>query len=466
MVFKPREEDEVYESLRGRLTGKIESLTNFVTGSFNDVWTRAFSEEVRENEIQASAAQLSGWVEYAGGPITQSDLDELDIDNVSPDEINQFMDEGDLDEIGRLVGIDRDEGTESFGEVTFTTVDSETTIPAGTEVGTQPDSQGEFLSYETSESVMTETGETEVTAQVSAVQVGERFNTGAQTVTFLPSPPGGVQAVNNNEAITGGVDREENDELRERIKEAVFATSGGGTVNGIIGYIQQNTDARDVLIEEFYDEQPPYVDVIVDGGQDEDVDEAIDFSRPAGIRHNFIRPDNFTIGIEVTVTGEDIDTTKIGNNLTEFINELGIGDAFFRDKVFQVVFNSDEDVENTTETIVRIIGEDHEFEDTTNIYELRKSEFMDQDMNVTEVRGTLDGDSTHVFDEYDEDEKTGDYKVIDDNADGDLDSIDWSEAANTPDDGTLFFVDYVMENDIEFSTREKAIAGQMIVEVE
>lgn len=459
MVFRPRDEDEVYESLRGRLTGKIEALTNFVRGSFNDVWTRAFSQEIRENEIQASAAQLSGWVEYAGGPITQSDLDDLGIDNVSPEEINEFVDDQDLDELARIVGIRRDEGVEAVGEVTFTTVEAATVIPAGTEVGTQPDSRGEFLSYETTESVNTDTGETEVTAEISATQVGERFNVGAQTITFLPSPPGGVQAVINTESITGGVDRESNSELRERTKEAVFATSGGGTTSGIIGYIQQNTEARDILIEEFTDEQPPSVDVIVDGGDDEEVKDAIASSRPVGIQHNFVRPTNFTVSIEVDVTGTNINTARIADDLTEFVNGLAIGDDLFRNKVFQIVFNSDEDVDNTVRADILIIGDQYTYETETDVYDLEKGSIMDQDDTVREIRGTLDGTTGHVF------EKGVDYDVVDSTSDGNLNAIDWSVGGESPDDGTDFFVDYVIDNDIPFETREKAIAGVMDVTV-
>ena len=454
MVFRPRDEDSVYDSLRGRLTGKIDKLTNFVSGSFNDVWTRAFSEEVRDNEIQASAAQLSGWVEYAGGPITESDLDDLDIDNVTVAEINEYTEEEDLDELARLVGIRRDPGTAATGEVTFTTTEQPVEIPSGTLVGTQPDARGDFLEFSTDETVETAQDETEVTVSITAETVGERFNVGAQSITFLPNPPAGVQGVINTDEVTGGVDRESNPALRERTKEAVFATSGGGTSSGVIGYIQQNTEARDVLIDEFVDEQPPYVDVVVDGDDDEVVADAIAFAKPVGIRHNLIRPTNFTINVEADVIGQDIDTSVVENDVTEFLNELGIGDDFFRDKLIQTILNGDEDIITIDSLTVRVSGCVYTYDSTQQVYDLR----CDNVVEVEEVRGTLNGDP-HVFIEG------TDYALVDTTEDDSFDSIDWSIGGDNPDDGTDFFVDYISSGNVSFEGREKAIAGQIIVQV-
>lgn len=458
MVFRPRDEDTIYTSLRDRLTGKISGLTNFVSGSFNDVWTASFSQGLRENELQASAGQLSGWIEYSGGPITESDLEDLDMENVDPEELNQYIDDQDLDELVQIVGLERDPGNEATGDVTFTTVSAKTQIPEGTEIGTQPDATGNFLRYITTEDAETTSGVTDVTVPVIADEVGEDYNVGANTITYLPAPPTGIQAVTNNNDITGGIDRETNDELRERAKEAVFATSGGGTESGIIGYIQQNTEARDVLIEEFTSQQPPYADVIVDGGDDTAVQDAIDFSKPVGIKHNLIRPTIYTISMEVDVTGQDIDTTRIEDDLTDFVNGLGINDDFYRDKVFQIIFNSDEDIINTERLDVLIIAETHTFDATQNIYQLDKGSEMEQDNNVREVRGTLSG-SSHTF------VKGTDYTVIDDSGDGKLDAIDWSIGGDNPDDGTDFFVDYEILEDITFEAREKGGSGTMTVTV-
>ena len=454
MVFQPRDEDTVYESLRDRLTGKIDDLTNFVTGSFNNVWTRAFSQELRENEIQASAAQLSGWIDYAGGPITEDDLDELGMDTVSPEEINQYVESEDLDELARIVGIQRDEGTRATGTVDFTTSSDRVEIPEGTGVGTQPDSRGNFTEFETVSEVISPSGETSVSADIIAIEVGERFNVGAQTITYLPSPPAGIQAVINPLEVTGGVDRESNEVLRQRVKEAVFATTGGGTSAGVVGFIQQNTEAQDIRVDEFVDEQPPYVDVVVDGDEDDVVLEAIEESRPVGIRHNLIRPTNFTIDVEADVIGQDINTSVVENDVTTFLNELAIGDNFFRDKLIQTILNGDEDIITIDSLTVIVKGCSYTYDSTQQVYDLR----CDNIEEVKEVRGTLNGDP-HVFVEG------TDYELVDTTEDGNFDSIDWGIGGDEPDDGTDFFVDYISSGNVSFAGREKAIAGSIVVTV-
>ncbi len=89
MVYQPRDTDTVYESLRSRLSGRIEKLTNFVETSFNYVWTHdVFAEQLHEYEVALLATQLSGWVEYAGRELEEKDLEDLGVntDYVSADE--------------------------------------------------------------------------------------------------------------------------------------------------------------------------------------------------------------------------------------------------------------------------------------------------------------------------------------------------------------------------------------------
>lgn len=68
----------------------------------------------------------------------------------------------DLDQLGALVGVERFEGSEAEGIITFMRNDaasSEFTIPSGSIVSTQPDSNSDVLSYTTSEDVTFTTSE-------------------------------------------------------------------------------------------------------------------------------------------------------------------------------------------------------------------------------------------------------------------------------------------------------------------
>jgi hypothetical protein len=296
------------------------------------------------------------------------------------------------------------------------------------------------------------TGTTSVTANVQATEVGQVYNIGSGEVTFLINPPTGVKSVTNNDAIDGGVGAETNDELRERAKQAVFTQSGGGTVRGIEGFIFENVDGvTSVNIEQFKDGGPkqpsPYADVIVDGGIDSEVQDAIETSRPSAIRHFLVRPTFVTLDVTATVTGTDIDVTAVEDSVNQYISPLGVSESVVRDKIIQIIMNSDRDIERIEQLDIEVIDEPITFSTGTDVYGIDKQ--MQND-GITEVTGTLSGTSGHTFVE------DTDYQESDTDGDGLDDSIDWSLSGDTPDDGTDFFVDYLVEDDIAIGSREKA----------
>jgi len=75
--------ERIYESLRSNLTGRITKLTNFTDRSFNYVWTQAFSEEIRELQEFAVVSEMAGFIDYAGGPIDEDDLEDGTMERAS-----------------------------------------------------------------------------------------------------------------------------------------------------------------------------------------------------------------------------------------------------------------------------------------------------------------------------------------------------------------------------------------------
>jgi len=421
-----RTQEEIYTSLRDGLTGKISSLTNFTTNSFNYVWTQAFAEELREREIQLTVAQLSGWIDYSGGPVNDDDLADLGLDeDVTIEELDEYITDDHLDELVKLVGIERDQGAEASGTVTFTTQSAATTIPAGTEVGTQPDSTGEFFRYETIEQVETGSGVTTVDAGVEAIDVGAEYNTGSGSVTYLPNPPGGVQRVTNADAIDGGEDIESNEDLRQRAKEAVFRSSGGGTVQGIIGYIEENTGATEVTIIEFPSGDSirnyPHGHVVVSGGTDAEVLQAIEESRPASVEHVLRRPAIISLNIAFTLDGEDIDTDEIQQRVEDYLDDLSLDEDLFEDKIIFTVMGADDDIDNIVSIDYSVNDEAFFYDSNQDVYTMQLDTEMLDD-GISSVEGTLNGTS-HTFVE------DTDYQEWNSSA-GDTstphDSIDWS----------------------------------------
>jgi Baseplate J-like protein. len=197
MTHKPRTEEEIYRSLKSSLTGKIAKLTNFTRRSFNYIWTQAFADEVRKLEVLSTVTELAGWIDYTGGPVTEEDLDQLNIDGaVSADEINKFMQEDYLDEFIKIVGVNRLPGSRATSTVTFTTQSNQTDIPSGTTVTTVPNESGETINFVTTEPAQTSNGVTTVSdVPIQAVEVGENFNVPADTIIRLADPPIGVKVL-------------------------------------------------------------------------------------------------------------------------------------------------------------------------------------------------------------------------------------------------------------------------------
>src|SRR6056297_2280984 len=118
MTQEPRTQDEIYRSIRDKLTSSIAGLTNFTERSFNYIFTQSYADELRELELQAVAARLSGYIDYADGNLDQDDLRELGIDDVvdDPDDINQYMSDDNLDSLVAELGVTRQPGTVATGE--------------------------------------------------------------------------------------------------------------------------------------------------------------------------------------------------------------------------------------------------------------------------------------------------------------------------------------------------------------
>jgi uncharacterized phage protein gp47/JayE len=477
MVYRPRTTEEIYESLRDRLTNQIDRLTNFVETSFNYIWTQSFSRRFRDNEVALLSSQLSGWIDYAGGPITQDDLDSLGIEGVSPEEINEFMDDDDLDELVKIVGTERSPGQRAVGQVTFTTVNSFTEIPEGTPVSTQPDASGDFFEYETDNTVTSPSGDTEVTASITAVEVGEEYNVGAEQVTYLTSPPTGVQGVANAEAILGGANEEKNDSLRQRAKNAIFDNSGGGTANGLVGFVRENTeDVSSVAIAEYpggnaslETDSPspggpggdtsttPFADVIVEGGETTAIEDSINKARPVAIQHNLVRPQLIEMNIDIDVAGSNVSSSDIQSSIVSYIDSRGLGEDIYRDKIIQRALNADSQAENIEDLTISITNEKIPYQSGTDVYLLTKGLEMKTD-GITEVSGEVSGNTT-VF------TKGTDYTDIDTYSDSSDDSIDWSIGGASPDDNSDFTVTYKIRDDIPIDQYEKGDTNSVSVNI-
>ena len=86
---------------------------------------------------------------YAGKTLNEDDLDDLgiDTDKISPEDINPYQDESDLERIGEVMGVSRFEGAKAVGEVEIEVSSDKTRVFEGMVFGTTPNAQGDYYEF-------------------------------------------------------------------------------------------------------------------------------------------------------------------------------------------------------------------------------------------------------------------------------------------------------------------------------
>lgn len=114
-------------------------------------------------------------------------------------------------------GVTRKSGTKAIGKVTFSleyALDSNVSIPSGTVVSTQGENPLRFV---TKNYGFIAKGKTYVELSVEAELVGEKYNVSKGTVTALVSQVPSIYSVTNLDSFTGGEDKENDEQLRNRL---------------------------------------------------------------------------------------------------------------------------------------------------------------------------------------------------------------------------------------------------------
>lgn len=123
-----------------------------------------------------------------------------------------------LDYHAKAAGIVRRPPGNASGIITVTGAVG-TQIPSGTVFATPATPESSSIDFKTAEPyVIGEAGSIEI--KVIAVEAGKDSNVPAGTVTLLSKPIKGITSISNNQPITGGTEREDDETLRERIQEA------------------------------------------------------------------------------------------------------------------------------------------------------------------------------------------------------------------------------------------------------
>jgi len=388
MVTEPRTIEEITSALREQLQAETDALTNFSDGSFNQSYLQAHAAQIREAEIKALAAELAGVVEYAGRDLTVGDLDDLGVDTVTPAEVNEYMQREHLDLLARNFGQQRGTGSKATTRLEFTVADDTVEIEEGTVVSNSLQASADqvdfivdvdgdgVISTDPAPTASPDAGSNTVVVDAVAASVGTEYNVGINTLTKIPVPQPGIQSVRNIEAGRGGEDAQSNESLRADIRNAFYSSSDGGTERGIINYIVDNTDDNisSVGMNEFTQQDPPFVDVVVDGGNDEQLRQLIQEAKPPGIEYNLARPVAVRLGVTAAlVVDAPVDTDAIAGLLDDQLAGYDVGESVYRSNILQRIFETNASIisgPTLNTTLTSVTREQHTYQSGTQDYEL------------------------------------------------------------------------------------------------
>ena len=266
MVVETRTEDEIREQIVAVLES---NLDNPATDNIDVMGALASAVAAVNEEIEGKLDLLA---------------DEAFVVTASGEQLTQKA---------RELGVIRQRAVSATGVVEFSREDpasTDYTIPEGTRVQTGDGS----VTFETRETAILAEGETEVEVNVRAQEGGVEGNLPAQKLVTMPSPPTGVERVENliptgdtdfddtdGNTLIAGEDRETDDELRERVLDAA-SIGGAATASSIETQLLSVSGVRSVTLftnsTNQIDENglPPYSsEAVVLGGNEEDIADAL-----------------------------------------------------------------------------------------------------------------------------------------------------------------------------------------------
>ncbi|MBQ7133976.1 MAG: baseplate J/gp47 family protein [Ruminococcus sp.] len=192
-----------YEEILSRMVKKYEELSGNTVNEQSDIMLRlsVLSGELYNSYVAGEFIKRQMFVSTATG---------------------EYLDKHALSR-----GLSRKEAGKASGEVTFsveTVSDKDIVIDKGTVVSTSGESAVQYI---TDSAVTLYAGDQSVTADVTAVEGGAKYNVVADKVCVLVTPPSGITAVTNAKSIKGGTDAETDEELRERVLSSYRDISNG-----------------------------------------------------------------------------------------------------------------------------------------------------------------------------------------------------------------------------------------------
>lgn len=248
-----------------------------------------------------------------------------------------------LDFHAALRGITRKENSKAEGALTFYCGEpavSDIEIPSGTLCSKQNEP---FIQFETTESAVLQSGETQVTVGARATDGGYEYNAPANTVTVSVNAPAGLDGVANAEAFTGGYDAESDVALRERILSSYSIPQTAFSLASIREALMKRDDITDCKV--YYDSGEIRIPVRLKTGANFNTvsaeiesDLALASLLDVSVSVTEAQPSYFSLSFEIKTSsdGDDI-AAQVRKKAAEYVSSLGInGDASLNALVYTV----------------------------------------------------------------------------------------------------------------------------------
>lgn len=252
-----------------------------------------------------------------------------------------------LDRVGTLMGVTREMQQQAEVSVTFTGTTGYV-IPTGFAVSTNDN----LVFHTMSDAVITDDGTVAVMAQCE--ETGEVGNVEAGEIALIVSPVADVTSVINYSAATGGKDKENDAEFRERMLEGL-GTTKGSTIDAVLVAILELPGVMSAAIlsndtDEEVDGRPAHsFEAFVYGGSQGEIANAIFDKKPissqsvgtletsindiAGNPHiiRFSRPTMKQVYVKATLTITDqfATTDEVQTAIIKYIGGLDSDQAYY-----------------------------------------------------------------------------------------------------------------------------------------
>lgn len=182
-------------------------------------------------------------------------------------------------------------------------------VPQGLLVATAATQQSSSQLFETMNKATlqkAETGKWEADVQVRALKQGQQGNVIPGAITLMPKPAIGVEHIINRSKLAGGTDRETDEALRNRAKQAL-ELAGKATLGSLRAALESIEGIQSApRIKENPDGIPGLVKVVIDGGADEEIRRVIESTRAAGVRIEFYRPKIVSLDFDLVIIPKTI----------------------------------------------------------------------------------------------------------------------------------------------------------------